>query len=236
MKVACILLTCGRADLTHRIINQNLFNAHKDADVFLVDNASPSDEFLQILASYPFTKAFRFDTNRGIATAINKGIELAMKTDSYDGFVTLANDILMPEYWLERMCYWAEQIPETGMIGVHCVEALPPLSDRGVHEIFTPFGNALITRKVVDMIGGFNTDFDPYGMQDADYAYRLYFTGGFINYYVPELKSEHIGHDVGTDSEYRRMKDAGLTKAGDILGKALEDYKQRKNLFIPWAQ
>lgn len=221
MKVACILLMLDRPELTNRIIAQNLFNAGEGADVFLIDNGSTPQNFEAVEGDgYPFTKVKRFEQNVGIASGLNAGIEMA---EGYDAIVTLANDILMPPLWLEKMIEYAGKIEKSGMIGIHCVQPLPPLTDLGVHEIFTPFGNVMITGPALEAAGKFNTDYDPYGMQDADYAYRLNKLG-FVSYYLPDMKSEHIGHDMGQETEYRKMKDAGLAKATDVWNAAKEKY------------
>ncbi len=228
MNVACIFLTCNRLDLTLRCINQNFYNAGLDADVILIDNGSLVETFDRIKKAYPFRKVFRFFENKGISAAINKGIALSR---GYDAIVTLANDILMPDGWLLNMVHYALKIPNTGMVGIHCVESLPHLSESGIYEVHTPFGNTLITRQALDKVGKFNTDFDPYGQQDADYGFRLNKTG-FINYYIPGFKSEHIGHDVGQNSEYRRMKDAGLQKSNAAWNRAQEHYERNQSYFL----
>lgn len=221
MKVACILLTLDRPELTKQIIAQNFFNAGIGADVFWIDNGSTPENIQAIMdLNYPFAGIRHHIDNKGIASAINAGIDLA---EGYDAIVTLANDILMPAGWLEKMVEYAEKIPLSGMIGIHCVEALPAITDLGVHEIFTPFGNVMISSAALDAAGKFNTDYDPYGMQDADYAYRLNKLG-FVSYYLPGLASEHIGHDMGQDSEYRAMKNAGLGKSMDIWTAAVAKY------------
>lgn len=226
MKVACIFLTLNRSDLSVRCIKQNLFNAGIGADVFWIDNGSTPESIAEIEATgYPFTGKRHFDENVGISSAINAGLELA---DGYDAVVTLANDILMPPRWLEKMIEHVEKIPLSGMVGIHCVETLPPVTELGVHEIFTPFGNVLIPRAALDAAGKFNTDYDPYGMQDADYAYRLNKLG-FVSYYVPGLASEHIGADMGTDSDYRAMKNAGLAKALETWTASVAKYESTQN-------
>lgn len=212
MKVAVILLTCGRPDLTERVIKQNFYNSGYDALTILVDNGSTPEDHFTIASSYPFSTIHRLETNKGIAHGINNGISLA---NYYvcDAIVTLANDILMPDNWLKKMVEYATAIPNTGMAGIHCVEQLPPLVEINgiyVHESHEKtFGNVLITRKAWETIGYFNEDLDPYSNQDADYAYRL-MKNGFVNYYLPDLRSEHIGHDVGSGTEYRKMKDKSL--------------------------
>lgn len=226
MKVACIFITLDRPELTVKCIRKNFYNSGLDADVFLIDNGSTADNLQLFKKEYPFfKKVHAFKKNEGVAAAINKGLKLSK---DYDAVVTLANDILMPDGWLNAMVESAQRIHETGMIGIHCVEELPPMTENGVHEVYCPFGNVLITRKAIATIGGFNTDFGIYGMEDSDFAHRLHYAGGFVNYYLPGLKSEHIGHDVGDGTEYRKAKDDSLSKANKILEKAIEQYKDGK--------
>lgn len=227
MKIACIFLTLDRPVLSIRCIDQNFHNSELDADVFLIDNGSQKENLQLIKDAYNFQKIYEFKTNQGIAAAINKGIELA---EGYDAIITLANDILMPDGWLLNMVEYANKIPNTGIVGIHCVENLPPLIN-GVHVGDPVFGNVLITRALLDRVGKFNTDFDPYGMQDADYGYRAK-QSGFINYYLPDLKSVHIGHDVGDATAYRRMKDEGLAKANEVWGAAQKRYAETGNYYL----
>jgi len=129
----------------------------------------------------------------------------------------MANDILLPKNWLQSWVTFYKSIPKTGIIGIHCVEDLPPLED-GVHKTHTPFGNNFISGDLIKEIGGYNIEYDPYGMQDRDFAERATIAG-YVNYYVPNLKSEHIGHDVGNKSEYRAMKDESLQRAQSVWEK-----------------
>jgi len=162
---------------------------------------------------------YKFDmfniSEKGIARAINIGLE---KTKEYDAVAICANDIVMPEGWLSRMVEYAQAIPESGMIGIHCVEQLTPVvlynDSIPIHKTMTPFGNVLLTRKAIDAVGKFQEDYDPYGMQDSDYSYRLD-KSGFINYWIPNMQSQHIGADMGDDTPYRRMKDEGLKASGE---------------------
>lgn len=184
-------------------------------------------------AGHPFDL---FTINRkGIAAAINEGIR---KAKGYDAIVTCANDIVMPFDWLKRMVQAAEAIPNTGMCGIHTVEGLEPeeeINGIRLHRSFTAFGNVLIPMKAIDTIGGFNEDYDPYGMQDADFAYRLNKTG-FVNYYLHGLKADHVGNDVGQQTEYRKMKDKGLAESADKWNFWTTFYDYSENYIIDLKQ
>lgn len=165
---------------------------------------------------------------KGIAKAINIGID---KTLEYDSIVTCANDILMPDNWLLKMVDIVSHIPDTGMCGIHCVESQGTpihINDRLIMQTYTPFGNVMITRSAINKIGYFNEDYDPYGMQDADYAHRLISTG-FINYYLHNESANHIGHDVGSGTEYRKMKDDGLALSIEKWNYWTKKYEQEQS-------
>lgn len=200
MKIKVIFLDYDRHQFTEQVKQRNFNNSGYPFDYIIVDI-------------------------KGISAALNKGIQASR---NYDAVVTMANDILMPDNWLFHMVTAAKAIPNTGMCGIHCVEGLEPMTEingQKVHVNFTAFGNVLIPMRAIYLIGFFNPDYDPYGMQDADYAYRLNNTG-HVNYYLHGLKSEHLGHDVGQPSDYRRMKDEGLSKAGEVWERSTKRYEE----------
>jgi len=207
MKVAIIFLDYMRHDHTSAAL-KNLTNAGHPFDLFTIDV-------------------------KGVARAINEGLKRCF-WPKYDAFVTMANDITMPDGWLKAMVH-ATIYDNAGIIGIHTVEALPEKDINGMHPTFMPFGNVLIKAEVVEKIGFFNEDHDPYGMQDSDYGYRAT-KAGFYNFYLPNMKAEHIGHDVGDTSEYRKMKDEGLAIAGEKYTKWCEHYDKTRNYYLPFNQ
>jgi GT2 family glycosyltransferase len=182
-----------------------------------------------LLGNYPFD-LFKID-KLGIAAALNEGID---KTREYDAVAFCGNDIQMPDNWLAIAVSHIKTIPNTGMCGVHCVESLPSIeviNGLQVHPTWAAFGNVLIPRKAIDAVGYFNEQYDPYGMQDSDYGFRLDALG-FKNYYMNGLKSNHLGHDVGNQTDYRRMKDEGLNRSGEIWDRCIKEYKESNNYAI----
>jgi len=225
MNIAVILLTLNRENLTKQVVDQNFYNSGYNADCYLIDNGSDHVPY----NLYNWEGCNASFGKRGIAAAVNKGLKM---TKTYDGVCLMANDILMPDNWLSNWVTFAKKIPNTGIIGLHCVEELPPLID-GIHKTHTPFGNNFITRKLINSIGGYNEEYDPYGMQDRDYAERA-ILAGFTNYYI-QGKSEHIGHDVGNNSEYRKMKDNSLAKAQKVWEKYQPIYHHEKKLYADFS-
>lgn len=209
MKVAAIFLDYLRHDHTERTLQHNSERSGYAYDMIRVDRL-------------------------GVSAALNEGIRAA---EGYDAVFTMANDILMPDQWLAQLVYHAERIPETGTCGFHTVEAIGELTNRGgldVHEWPVAFGNILIPRNTIERIGYFNTDFDPYGTQDADYASRATAVG-LIHYYVQGSRAEHIGHDVGNGTDYRAMKDRSLSLAGQKAAHWRQWYQQN-GVYLPYDQ
>jgi glycosyltransferase involved in cell wall biosynthesis len=213
MKVNIIFLDYLRHEFTDQVKKQNFYNAGHPFHHVTIDM-------------------------KGIANAINHGIKQSL--DDYDAIVTMANDILMPENWLKSMVLAATGIPNTGMCGIHCVESLGETKEINgikVHPHFTAFGNVLIPMPAIKKIGYFNTDYDPYGMQDGDYAFRLNRTG-HINYYLHGLKAVHVGADahLNEKSDYRKMKDDGLNTCGDKWGKWTKQYDDTEDYTIDFKE
>jgi GT2 family glycosyltransferase len=225
MKIAIIFLSLDRQHLAKQVIEQNFYNAGYNADCFLIDNGSTEEQFFNIAKLYKWHFATWSQHKRGIAAGFNLGLSL---TKDYDAVCVMANDILLPKNWLQSWVTFYKSIPKTGIIGIHCVEDLPPLED-GVHKTHTPFGNNFISGDLIKEIGGYNIEYDPYGMQDRDFAERATIAG-YVNYYVPNLKSEHIGHDVGNKSEYRAMKDESLNKAQAVWERYQPIYHNEKKI------
>ena len=200
MRVNVIFLDYQRHDFTQRVKDKNFNNAGYPFDHVVIDL-------------------------HGVSAALNKGIQFSK---GYDAIVTMANDILMPDNWLNAMVTAAKIIPNTGMCGIHTVESpgkLDNINGINLRPVPVAFGNVLIPMSTVQRVGYFNPDFDPYGMQDRDYGYRLVMTG-HVNYYLEGFNAEHIGHDVGNGTEYRKMKDEGLQRCGAIWEAATKRYNE----------
>jgi len=179
-----------------------------------------------------------YEVNRlGISAAINEGMRYWFQYNSAEYVFICANDILLPREWKEKLIHAYQKIPNTGMIAVYCVENLPPeqmINGIKIHPEWGVFGDCLISRQAWEKIGYWNTEQDPYGMNDSDYCYRLH-KAGFLNYYLGGLRADHLGHDVGDGGQYRKMKDEGLNKALAVYNKWVPIY-DAGHLYLPYDQ
>jgi len=204
MKVAVIFLDYMRKTFSNEVLSHNTANAGHPFELHIIERL-------------------------GLAAAFNEGL---VKAAGADAFVFMANDITLPDNWLAEMVRHCQAIPKTGVIGIHTVEHLPALLNHyplPIHVCFCPYGDQFIPAEVVRRIGGYNEDYDPYGMQDSDFALRAELAG-FVNYYLPNMKANHVGHDVGQNSDYRRMKDEGLNQSAHKWSYWNDHYKTTGNL------
>ena len=224
MKVAIIFLDYQRHEHTTKAL-ENLTRAGYPFDLFTIDKKGVAAALNYGIYTIASTQ-FKYNNDMGFAC--NKVIP------DYDAIFTMANDIIMPDNWLLKMVQ--SVIPgKTGIVGIHTVESIGEKDDYGNHPTMMPFGNVLIMKEVIERIGFFNTDHDPYGMQDSDFGYRAT-KAGFYNYYTPNAKAEHIGHDVGDGSDYRKMKDEGLAIAGEKYNKWVAHYEATGDYYLPFNQ
>ncbi len=201
-----ILLDYLRHDHTQKVKDVNLNNAGAEFELIQVDM-------------------------KGVSAAINEGIAQAPSD-----VVTMANDILMPDNWLAKMLQAKTLIPNSAMIGFHTVEGLDAKQIVNGLPIWEqcPFGNVLITKQAIDKVGYFNLDLDPYSVNDRDYWMRCTLAG-LRSYYI-EGQAEHIGADVGSGTEYRKMKDESLDRLWRKGEQWLEYYKSTGNIYLSYTQ
>lgn len=222
MKVSLILLTIDRYAITKRTVDQLLRNAnHPDIELLCIDNGSKDGRVLDYINSLPQTKVhMAYTTNQGMQRSQNILLDRA----SGDYLCLIGNDILLPPNWLSELVRYNQAIPDSGISGIHCVMHKPEITfykGMKVRRNDTVFGTMFFNRRFFNKVGYINESFHPYGMDDSELSYRSR-KAGYVNYYLPNLTSEHIGHDVGEQSDYRRMKDIALTKSEQIYKSVTE--------------
>ena len=225
--VSILLLTINRYQLTKEIVSHNLIRANYPYELLVLDNGSTQQDLLNFIESLNPSAFIKSKTNQGVA----KGLNVLMKLARGEYFFHMANDILLPVNWCSKLVEHYNRVPNAGMAGIHCVEKLHPLNDYGVHAGWNVFGSTMISRRVFEMVGYYNEDYNPYGLEDSDYHWRLN-KCGFVNFYIPGMTSEHRAHDVGENSEYRKMKDESLKKNEKLFGENIKRMEETGNYYI----
>ena len=225
MKVNILLLTIDRLDHTKTYVGQALKNAGYPFQLCSTDNGSKIEpEVIDLVKSWNPALHIINDKNVGTTQALNEMIRQCPA----DAYVFIGNDIQMPQDWLKTLVEYAEAIPDSGVVGIDWrgIEYDKEVVNGKTIKVTTnTFGTMFVTQATRNKVGEFCEDYGPYGLWDSDYSIRCT-AAGLRNYYVDGMTTTHQGHDVGHDSEYRRMKDESLAKAAPIFHKNREAYSR----------
>lgn len=210
-KVSLILLTIDRFELTKKVLSTALPFAGHEYELLVCDNGSKDKRVIDYIASLNPAVHILHEENKGMQYCQN----LLMTKATGDYICFIGNDITLPKNWLQDLVRYNEMIPDSGISGLHCVMHKPDIIDYNgvkIRKNETVFGTMFFNRSFFETVGYVNESFHPYGMDDSEYSFRSR-RMGFVNYYHPYMTSQHIGHDVGENSEYRKMKDEALQKS-----------------------
>lgn len=152
----------------------------------------------------------------GIAAAINMG--LSQTYPYYDVYTIMANDIVEPDQWLQARA--ASLSRDIAMVSIKINEEPEQFQ---LEEIIA---NYSIRKDVIDTIGGFNTEYDPYGPIDLDYCHRAR-AAGFLMSYIPGFMCRHIETE-DRDTTYGYSKAAKVQEKWDLLVQNLNQFKPTK--------
>jgi len=90
-------------------LNSLFKQTYKDFKVIFVDNGSTDDSVRFVKDNFPHVKVIECQKNYGFAEGNNIGIREAMKDSEMKYIVTLNNDTMVKEDWLEQLVKPAEQ-------------------------------------------------------------------------------------------------------------------------------
>jgi GT2 family glycosyltransferase len=156
----------------------------------------------------------------GIAYAINKGLR-HFNYDYIDYVTIMGNDILEPENWLQiRNDYMQDKT-----IGI-CSIPLDGFNGDSLDLI----GNFTISAEVINKVGAFNEELDPYGAIDLDYCTRCR-AAGLHTKFIPNTKATHLEQN-GIDA-YGYNKMDLVKKTWDLHNSIVSDYSNgNKSYYI----
>lgn len=235
-KVAVLLLTCGRAEMTKKVWPSNLARAGYPYTLFWFDNGSTDAEYseiLEIAMGMPIEWFHYSKQNMGIAIAINRMIEEAFRR-GFDMVISMANDIIEPDNWLLRRIHAATNIPNTGIVSVPVNSAAmyQERNDNGIqiNEGGQLIGNFLITREAYDRIGLYCTNYGLYGPIDLDYCDRCK-EAGLRYYYVAGMMADHLGTVDTNPKPYQDMKRESLAVSWQPYTFNKQKYRRKEYLY-----
>jgi GT2 family glycosyltransferase len=201
--ISVIVPVHGRAPLTRRCLDLVLDELPADAELLVVDDASP-DGTPDLLADYgDAIESLRLEKHAGFARACNEGAERA----SGELLVFLNNDVEPTAGWLEALRRHAEANPQAVAVGAKLLYPNGTVQHAGVvigqdgypHHLYAGFpaehpaversrplqavtgACLLVRRKAFEAVGGFDAGYLN-SLEDVDLCLRLGEAGGEVHY------------------------------------------------------
>jgi GT2 family glycosyltransferase len=235
--VVIVILTWNQRDKTLRCL-QSLSEAGCRLDrVVIWDNGSDDQTEQSVRARYPAVLYHRHEANLGVASGRNAAAQLAIETWRPGYLLFLDNDMRVEPGLVERLVNPFSDDPQLGQTEAKIRMADKPdrLNAAGGSEIrfvqgtikpvgygerdtgqydtrreCLPNGGAMMVRSdVFAMLGGFASDFDPYGPEDLDFSLRAR-QAGYRGLYIPEAVVYH---------DHRRSVEGGGFSANYTMNK-----------------
>lgn len=234
-----MMLTMDRFDIAKKTWEDNIKNARYELgpdcefELMVCDNGSKDLRSKQYFDSQDLAYFRNNRVNEGVGKSLN---QLYLRSTG-DIIAAFGNDLRMPKGWLKEAMGYAMQIPNSGIIGFDWGHGqIPALTTKfGSHALWLDeklnrvFGTWVFKRSLVESLGFFNEEFHIYGLEDSEFNERVN-RSGYNSCYVPLMKCEHVCHDVGTSSEYRKMKDESLSKNTNIFGQRIKFFDEGGSL------
>jgi Glycosyl transferase family 2 len=227
MRAAILFLCWNRFEYTKKSLMSIIENSNRsDYELNIWDNGSTDEGMLdwlkQICIENKFSYLF-FKRNEGLTRAMNNQMRIMDRMDKFDVFCHIANDIIVPENWLNGV-FEAIQSKKVGAVGLNLENKItePILVDGVELEKITPDGciggmHYCIPKWMYDLIGGFKHVSLGYGQQDANMSLQIKMLPLDVwDYYLPlkKYKGEHLGETGKTYDEYERQIRERLRKSG----------------------
>jgi len=231
--IGIVMLTIDRFEQTKQVTEANLKNFGLPYKLAVIDNGSTDKRILdwipQVAHYYRLNKG-----NEGVARMQNWGLKTLQKECTH--FVLMGNDIEMPRNWGKEMMKACNVISNPGLIGIDCLGKIKDSIEKNIDnyrywETEKVFGTTMFPKAVLHRIGYLNNIFHPYGIEDTDYNYRVQ-VAGFTSAYLHGLSSSHVGADVGSQSEYRKMKWDSLTENHYRYENEVRKYTEANSVYL----
>jgi GT2 family glycosyltransferase len=245
-----MMVTYNRLELTKRMLSSLCKTVHSPFNLVIIDNASTDGtvEYLQNKIDTEFkTDHLRnlftiFNKeNKGIAIGRNQALKNGVDVFNSDWLVTLDNDVEMPDGWLEECQNILQANRAYGAIGVNMEnKPYPIVTKNGFTFQDKPAGNLgtacmVFPKTTQKLLGYFNTEYGPYGEEDADFGMRLRVSGLKLGYI--ERMGTHFGEGELDKGEYREYKTACHNKNLKKFNENCALYAQgKKKLYMPYSE
>lgn len=219
-RVAIVMLTMNQRDKTLRAL-QSVREDDPRIPVLLWDNGSTDGTVETVAQQFPEVRSHRHPSNLGVASGRNAGARLAMSLFAPTHLLFLDNDLvvtpgfaaaLLEPFGDERVGQTQAKLlylqdPRRINDGGGCrinfwLGRTDPVGfrelDRGQCDLPAPCvacGGAMMVRAdLFERLGGFDSQFDPFGPEDIDFSLRLQAAGYAALYRPGALAYHEVSH------------------------------------------
>jgi GT2 family glycosyltransferase len=195
-------------------------------EIIVPDDASKDDSIKYLKENYPNIIVLENKNNLGFAGNCNRGIKAA----KMDLIFLLNNDVKLTENYFESLQPYFDSNDTFGVMGALTTESNSKIQDgakypqwkggqlnftlnyifndpgRKAESLFLSGANALVDRKKIQMIGGFDEIFNPFYFEDAELGVRSWRLG-WKNYFEPKAICYHeISSTIKKHNDLKKIK------------------------------
>ncbi len=167
-------------------------------EIIVSDDCSTDDSVEYLNQNFPGIRVIKSDINKGFSATINKGIFQA----KYDLVLLLNSDIILTSgYFTHQLKYFddkdtfgvmgriigwnderiqdAARLPEFHGLKIKTSGnyLLKPMGEESLYTLYLSGANALVNRKKLIELGGFDEIFSPFYIEDCDLSFRAWRLG-----------------------------------------------------------
>lgn len=221
LKITIIILNWNGANDTIECINSLKEIKNFTLDIFVIENGSDQDDYLELKNKFPEIKLIRCEENLGFAGGNNLGIKYAMN-DNPDYILLLNNDTTVEPDFIDRLLKVFEKKSKAGIVAPRINYYYEPkkiwteggkisrirgsgfaYSERYDNGVDTEFRSVtfvsgccmLIKRELIETIGMFDKNYFLY-VEDTDFCKRTLDSG----YKIYIAYSSKIFHKVSSST------------------------------------
>jgi GT2 family glycosyltransferase len=243
--ITLMMVTYNRLDYTKRTLEGLKKSVSIPFNLVIVDNGSTDGtiDFLDSLKveDFIFIKSISIIKNKenmGIGIARNQGLAEAKELCT-EWYCTIDNDVEMPDGWLSECIDILKHNGSFGCVGVN-MEPDPYgiVEMNGRRFQLKPKGNVgtalmVFNSRLIKLLGSFNTEYNLYGEEDADFGMRVR-VFGFKMGYIEKMGTHFGGGEVVEGNSYRQFKTKEHNDNLALFKSNCYAYLQRrKSVYIP---
>ncbi len=226
-----IIPVFNRKALTRQCLRSLALQTYDEFQIVVVDDGSTDGTSEMLSKEFPEVNVLSGDGNFWWTKCMNAGVNFALSHQA-DYVLSLNNDTICPDTFLENMIFWADQKPSAliGALGVdaatqkivyggqkirwhragyeNILDTIPESSRKGLYEVtHFPGRGLLIPSEVFNIVGLFDEVHFPHYVADIDFTQRAIRHGFkvYINYDAPLL----IFPDISSGNALRQHRTLG---------------------------